>query len=65
MRSARDLIDETQVLIERAGGDAPRMPPLALNDIERAARRIAGIGQGEVGNLPQRGRDRGAQSREI
>ena len=43
MRSARDIIDETQVLIERAGGSAPRMPPLALNDIEQAARRIAGI----------------------
>lgn len=42
-RALREVIDETQVVIERAGGSATRMPPIALNDIERAVKKIAGI----------------------
>lgn len=46
LRVVRNLIDETQVEIERAGGSATRMPPIGLNDIERRARKIAGIVEG-------------------
>jgi hypothetical protein len=42
MRAVRGVFDESQVAIERAGGTAPRMPPVGLAEIERLARRLAG-----------------------
>ena len=41
-REALHAIDETQVLIERAGGERPRLAMPYLDQLEHAARRLGG-----------------------